>query len=133
MAFSCHDQGYNSVASEDNDDGAVTCDQHPLLLFAEKVRREEVQFSCGGSIPVIDGPNHPKGLMTDQDFHSSPPVVLRFDDPNGGAVWKLPLPLAGGDQDASAIEGLPRSSAPATFGRGGGGGGGGGGGRSSAG
>ncbi|KAI9754237.1 MAG: hypothetical protein M1815_005735 [Lichina confinis] len=120
MTSRCHDRGYKSATSQDEtDDGVATDEKHPLLVFREKIRQEEVQFYCGGSIPVTDGPDHPKGLMADEGSRSSPPVVLRFDDPNGGAIRKLCLPLSGGDQDASAIGGLLRSSAPATFGQGG--------------
>ena len=120
MTSRCHDRGYKSATSQDEtDDGVATDEKHPLLVFREKIRKEEVQFYCGGSIPVTDGPDHPKGLMADEGSRSSPPVVLRFDDPNGGAIRKLCLPLSGGDQDASAIGGPLRSSAPATFGQGG--------------
>ena len=98
-------------------------EQSPLKELIEAVSAQKASFFCGGEVRISDH----KDKAVDHSRHSpqangnfiSDPIVLRWDSPSEETTRKLTFPLAEVDDSVTAVEGLLRDCAPATFGVGG--------------
>ena len=98
-------------------------EQSPLNELIEAVSAQKAPFFCGGEVRISDH----KDKSVDCSRHSpqangkfiSDPIVLRWDSPSEETTRKLKFPLPVVDDGVTAIEGLLRDCAPATFGIGG--------------
>ena len=98
-------------------------EQSLLNELIEAVSAQKAPFFCGGELRISDH----KDKSVDRSRHSpqangkfiSDPIVLRWDSPSEETTRKLTFPLAKVDDGVTAIEGLLRDCAPATFGMGG--------------
>jgi hypothetical protein len=75
-------------------------------------------FSFGGSIPIdIRSTTRYGDFTSTKTAITSPPVIVRWDAPNGDLSGKITFPVP--SEKASVLEGLVKDCQPATFGYGG--------------
>lgn len=98
-------------------------EQSLLKELIEAVSAQKAPFFCGGEVRISDHKDNPVGHSSHSPQANgkfiSDPIVLRWDSPSEETTGRLTLPLAEVDDGVTAIEGLLRDCAPATFGIGG--------------